>query len=236
MGRLLGHLQRHLVGYLALFVALGGTSFAAAALINGSQIKPHTIPKNRLTKSAIASLKGSRGPRGPQGDSGPQGSTGLQGAQGAQGAAGPQGPPGVQGPPGPVSAYEVLHPALPTDITATSANSPTVVTQVDVPAGSYAVSMGVVVTATGGDGSVTCDVDHLINGTVDIVGAGTAAVGTTAGTSRLTTLVGQGGVTLTAAGTLRLSCWQSSAGATMPQARFADVIAIKVGSLTQTTG
>jgi hypothetical protein len=136
-----------------------------------------------------------------------------------------------------VSAYEVLHPALPTDITATSANSPTVVTQVDVPAGSYAVSMGVAVTATGGDGAVTCDVDHLINGTVDIVTVVTAAVGTSAGTSRLTTLVGTpGGVTLTAAGTLRLGCWQSSAGATMPQARFADVMAIKVGSLTQTTG
>jgi hypothetical protein len=94
MGRLLGHLQQHLVGYLALFVALGGTSFAAAALINGSQIKPHTIPKNRLTNSAIASLKGSRGPRGPQGDSGPQGPTGPQGAQGQQGQQGIQGPPG----------------------------------------------------------------------------------------------------------------------------------------------
>jgi hypothetical protein len=232
--------RRHHLALLALFFALAGTSYAATSTllpknsVGTKQVIDHSLLKADFKAGQLP--RGRVGPEGPPGLQGAQGAAGAPGTQGAQGAAGAQGPPGIQGPPGPVSAYETLHPALPlTDITATSANSPTVVTQVDVPAGSYAVSMGVVVTATGGDGSVTCDVDHLINGTVDIVGAGTAAVGTTAGTSRLTTLVGQGGVTLTAAGTLRLSCWQSSAGATMPQARFADVIAIEVGSLTQTT-
>lgn len=95
--RLLGHFQQHLVGYLALFVALGGTSFAAAALINGTQIKPHTIPKNRLTNSAIASLEGSRGPRGPAGPAGATGATGATGAPGAAGSAGATGPAGVSG-------------------------------------------------------------------------------------------------------------------------------------------
>jgi hypothetical protein len=42
------------VALVALFFALGGTSYAAATYINGSQIKPHSIAKNRLTNSAIA--------------------------------------------------------------------------------------------------------------------------------------------------------------------------------------
>ena len=99
--RLLGHLQRHLVGYLALFVALGGTSFAAAALINGSQIKPHTIPKNRLTNSAIASLKGRAGPAGPAGPAGVSGYQRVSGptvtvAAGAEGTATADCPTGKQ--------------------------------------------------------------------------------------------------------------------------------------------
>jgi len=86
--------RRNAVALLALFVALGGTSYAAAALISGSQIKPHSIPKNRLTNKAIAQLKGNRGPRGAQGAQGNPGPTGAQGLQGVQGIRGLQGPPG----------------------------------------------------------------------------------------------------------------------------------------------
>jgi hypothetical protein len=84
----LGRLARqNTVALLALFLALGGTSaFAAATLINGSQIKPHTIAKNRLTNKAIKQLKGNRGPQGLQG---PKGTTGAQGVQGIQGPPGP---------------------------------------------------------------------------------------------------------------------------------------------------
>ena len=91
MGNSLRHLQRHFVGYLALFVALGGTSFAAATLINGSQIKPHTISENRLTNGAIAALHGAKGAPGAPGAQGPAG------PQGAQGPAGVAGPPGISG-------------------------------------------------------------------------------------------------------------------------------------------
>src|SRR5262249_57265308 len=95
MTRRLGlFLRKNPIALLALFVALGGTSFAAATLINGSQIKPHTIAKNRLTNRAIAQLKGNRGPQGPQGPAGSQGPQGPQGAQGATGSQGAQGPPG----------------------------------------------------------------------------------------------------------------------------------------------
>jgi hypothetical protein len=122
MGRSLRHLQRHFVGYLALFVALGGTSFAAATLINGAQIRPHTIPKNRLTNSAISSLTGSRGPRG------------VAGPAGATGPAGPAGPAGAPGPAG-VSSYQrvsALAATVPADGTDVSALA-------ECPAGKQAV-------------------------------------------------------------------------------------------------
>lgn len=54
-----GYLGRHHVALLALFLALGGTSFAAANYINGKRIKPGSIPENRLAPAATASLTAS---------------------------------------------------------------------------------------------------------------------------------------------------------------------------------
>jgi hypothetical protein len=87
-------LRQNLIALLALFLALGGTSFAAATMINGSQIKPHTIAKNRLTNRAVKQLKGNRGLRGLRGLTGARGTTGPQGIQGIQGIQGVQGPEG----------------------------------------------------------------------------------------------------------------------------------------------
>jgi hypothetical protein len=75
-------LRRNTIALLALFLALGGTSYAAGTLINGSQIKPHTIAKNRLTNKAIKQLKGNRGPKGAAGAQGTRGPTGAQGVPG----------------------------------------------------------------------------------------------------------------------------------------------------------
>jgi hypothetical protein len=70
-----------IIASVALFVALGGGAVAyAAGVINGSQIKNHTIASKKLTKKAIKQLKGNRGPAG---------------APGATGATGPQGPGGT---------------------------------------------------------------------------------------------------------------------------------------------
>jgi hypothetical protein len=49
------YLGRHHVALLALFVALGGTA-AAATFIKGTQIKPGSLPENRLTAAAAASF------------------------------------------------------------------------------------------------------------------------------------------------------------------------------------
>lgn len=64
-----------LVASLALFVALGSGAYAAVS-IDGHSIKNRSIPGNKLTKAAVASL---RGQRGPQGSAGPAGATGPAG-------------------------------------------------------------------------------------------------------------------------------------------------------------
>ena len=73
------------IAAVALFVALGGSSLAAASFINGRHIKPHSIPTNRLTKKAIKALRGAKGPQGAQGVQGVQGVQGIQGLQGTPG-------------------------------------------------------------------------------------------------------------------------------------------------------
>jgi hypothetical protein len=77
-----------IVAALALFVALSSGAYATG-LISGLQIKNHSIPATKLTASAIASLRGQRGPAG---------TTGPKGAQGVKGDQGPKGDPGPAGP------------------------------------------------------------------------------------------------------------------------------------------
>jgi len=95
--RLLGHMRGHLIAYLALFFALGGTSIAAVnALprnsVGSPQIKNGSIQKVDIARRTISALRGLRGPRGL---------TGARGATGPAGAAGTQGPKGDKGDPGP---------------------------------------------------------------------------------------------------------------------------------------
>jgi hypothetical protein len=92
-----------LVALLALFVALGGTSYAALQLapnsVGGKHLKrnavtsPKVKPGSLLLSDFRASQRSSlRGPQGPEGQQGAQGAQGPQGAQGAQGPVGPPGP------------------------------------------------------------------------------------------------------------------------------------------------
>jgi hypothetical protein len=94
------------VAALALVVALGGGGAAyASGLISGSQIKNHSIPAKKLTRTAIKSLQGARGPAG---------ATGPPGAAGAPGPPGPIGPTGPQGPGGRIVTYDAAAAASPT--------------------------------------------------------------------------------------------------------------------------
>ena len=94
------------IAAVALFVALGGGAVAyAAGVINGSQIKNHSIAAKKLTKSAIKSLHGQPGPAGPQG---PPGAQGVQGPQGTGGTILTYDANAVAGSPSPTTVGTVL--------------------------------------------------------------------------------------------------------------------------------
>ena len=98
----------HVVATLALFVALGGSSYAAISLSKNSvksrhiakgQVKRSDLGKNAVTSPKVRdfSLLASDFARGqiPSGAKGEQGEQGLQGLQGLQGEPGADGAPGT---------------------------------------------------------------------------------------------------------------------------------------------
>jgi hypothetical protein len=90
---------------VALFVALGGTSYAAFALpknsVGSAQIINRSVRTADLSRAAVAALRGDRGPGG---------------------AAGPQGPAGPQGAAGTARAYAEVDPTTPSLVTARTKN------------------------------------------------------------------------------------------------------------------
>lgn len=99
-------MRRHLnpslvISCIALFVALGGVSWAAVKLprnsVGTAQIKSDAVTGSKVKAGSLSATDFAAGelPRGPQGERGLQGATGPQGAQGAAGAAG-------------ISGYEVI--------------------------------------------------------------------------------------------------------------------------------
>jgi hypothetical protein len=109
------HLKDNLVGYLALFAALGGTSYAAVRLTPGSvtaralgtgavthaklahnSVSSKNIINGTLTASDFKSGTFS-GVVGAKGDSGSSGSGGSSGTRGLTGPAGPAGAAGANG-------------------------------------------------------------------------------------------------------------------------------------------
>ena len=97
---MLAYLRRHHIGLLALFIALGGTSYAAAKLPRNSvgtpQIKSAAVTKAKLAP-AVRKRLGKPGRRVRAGPQGSPGLTGLQGPKGDTGATGAQGETGPSG-------------------------------------------------------------------------------------------------------------------------------------------
>ena len=89
----------NVVATLALFVALGGSSYAALK-ITGRQVKDRSLTGKDIKKRSVAlnRLKGKL----------PAGVPGAAGAAGATGPVGPPGPVGPVGPPGPVDPSQFL--------------------------------------------------------------------------------------------------------------------------------
>lgn len=122
-GNLTSFFKQHAIALLALFIALGGTSYAVTSAAETSKAggkgkifacvakKERTLslttralgcpPDARLiawNKVGRRGAKGKKGARGARGKTGAAGPTGPAGAQGATGAVGPAGP--VEGPAG----------------------------------------------------------------------------------------------------------------------------------------
>jgi Collagen triple helix repeat (20 copies) len=92
----------NLMSSVAVFIALGGVSYAALKLPNNSvgtnQIKNRAVTKAKLDPRLVSSLAGKTGPQGLLGAQGLKGNMGAQGPEGAQGRAGADGQNGAAGP------------------------------------------------------------------------------------------------------------------------------------------
>jgi hypothetical protein len=117
------HLRSQLVGYIALFISLGGVSYAAAQLpvntadtggvsyvapqlprnsVGTTQIKNEAVTAAKVRAGSLLARNFASGqlPQGLTGDAGPQGNPGPAGARGADGEPGSQGSKGGVGPKG----------------------------------------------------------------------------------------------------------------------------------------
>jgi hypothetical protein len=114
----------HVTAGLALFVALGGTSYAAGATlaknsVGSSQIRTAAVKSSDVAKDAITSIKVKDGalqasdfkagqlPAGPQGAPGEKGPAGEKGAPGEKGEKGDPGTNGTNGSNG-VSGFQIV--------------------------------------------------------------------------------------------------------------------------------
>jgi hypothetical protein len=95
----LRHVRSNAVSYLALFVALGGTSAYAADALPKASVGPKQLKRNAVTSAKVrdGSLRagdfatgelpaGARGPAGERGPEGPRGETGAPGTSAFAGA------------------------------------------------------------------------------------------------------------------------------------------------------
>ena len=133
------------VSVMALFVALGGTSYAAVKLpknsVGSSQIKTNGVGSSDVKNGSLRGIDFRAGelPAGPQGQQGPKGEKGEKGDPGTPGQNGQDGQDGVLG------AVTVQR----TDVAL--ADNTTQAVEVSCPAGQKAISGGSSVDQTGSD-------------------------------------------------------------------------------------
>lgn len=170
--RLGRHVRSQAVAYAALFVALGGTSYAAVSVsgadvqdgsltaadiqrgsLTGAVIERGSIPASALDEAAAQRLA-AKGARGPRGKTGPKGKKGDKGTTGPVGPAGPTGPQGPQGPRGAVGIGEVEIVRAESIVGTTTSRQ----VRAECPVGKRAISGGGDTDGTNADGSPLDDI------------------------------------------------------------------------------
>lgn len=97
MKRILAKLTyANVMATVAVFIALGGASYAALKLpknsVGAKQLKKGAVTPLKLSAKSRLTLRGSQGPQGATGSRGPDGPRGPEGPRGSEG---PQGAPGA---------------------------------------------------------------------------------------------------------------------------------------------
>lgn len=114
IGKSLSYVRSNAIAFMALFVALGGSSYAITASPESGEVSATrgtlyacVTPTHKTLNLTTARAKCPQGQRkiswniaGPAGKNGKNGAGGAAGAAGANGAQGPEGIPGPQGPMG----------------------------------------------------------------------------------------------------------------------------------------
>ena len=164
----LRYLRNNAIGALALFVALGGTGYAATGGFNqGGTLKACVNGEGRLkvVGSGTHCHKGQKPVSWNQ--TGPKGATGAAGANGAPGAQGPQGAhgaQGIEGPQGPSQVFEASHEG-PDALTKSAKFELKTLATLDVPAGNYAASAtATVIGSTTLEEEIICHLDNTETG------------------------------------------------------------------------
>jgi hypothetical protein len=146
-------LRRHLtyanvMATAAVFLALGGVSYAAVAIpknsVGNPQLRANAVTTGKIKNGTLlaADFKPGELPRGATGAPGTAGVTGPQGPQGPQGQQGQKGQPGTPGMPGTpgISNYQVVvNPEIAAPAGTQTSNS------ADCPADTMVISGGVAI-------------------------------------------------------------------------------------------
>ena len=162
------HVRSNAVAYVALFVALGGTSYAATALprnsVGAAQIKTAAVRSGEVKDNSLLA-KDFKAGQLPRGATGAAGLAGAAGAPGTPGAAGAPGLPGLKGDTGPTFGGQA------TQVVATPFTNNVINTDLQLPAAGKVFAYGHVRVTPGCVGGVTLNIGLYIDG-VQVPGAG----------------------------------------------------------------
>lgn len=195
---------------LALFVALGGTSYAVTKLprnsVGSSQVRDRSLQSKDLARGVVSKTRGPRGPQGP---------------------AGGPGPPGTQGERGP-SSVRIARQAATLNLSGVR-DAVTQVRRIDVlPAGGWLLRFDANARLTGANGLHTfCDLK--VNG--DVTATSAATVGENANVTQEVGLPIETAVQMPSAFNVTVDCRQSQGSTPAVQIIRPQIIATQVADV-----